>query len=123
MRRRVLLSIASWAAIVLPAFASMWTSQVQAAGALRQVPAPQSTSTPTTSSASQQAVVDRYCIGCHNQRTKAGGLTLDSMDLSKVPQGADVWERVVRKLRAGMMPPAGMPRPDAATHNAFVTYL
>ena len=59
----------------------------------------------------ERPVVNQYCIGCHNQILKAGGLMLDRADLSKVPEQADVWEKVERKLRAGLMPPQGMPRP------------
>ena len=70
-----------------------------------------------------RAVLDKYCVTCHNQRLKTGGLTLDTMDLSKVSSQAEVWEKVVRKLRAGSMPPAGLPRPDAATYNSLAGWL
>src|SRR5437667_7868652 len=65
---------------------------------------------------SGRAILDRYCVGCHNERMKANyaGLALDAIDLSKPGDRSDVWERVVRKLRAGLMPPAGRPRPDAS---------
>lgn len=71
----------------------------------------------------QFALVDRYCVTCHNAKTQAGGLILDKMDLSKVVEHADVWEKVIRKLRAGMMPPPGLPRPDVSVQDAFVSYL
>ena len=58
------------------------------------------------------AVVNKYCVTCHNDRTKTGGLTLEKMDVSNVRAGADVWEQVVRKVRVGMMPPQGSPQPD-----------
>src|SRR5580658_8814915 len=70
-----------------------------------------------------RAVLDQDCVTCHNQRLKTGGLTLDNMDLSKVSAQAEVWEKVVRKLRAGSMPPAGLPRPDAATYNGLASWL
>ncbi|HTW63788.1 MAG TPA: DUF1592 domain-containing protein [Bryobacteraceae bacterium] len=70
-----------------------------------------------------RAVLDKYCVTCHNQRLKTGGLTLDSMDLGQVPTHADVWEKVIGKLRAGTMPPQGMPRPDAATYNGLASWL
>jgi hypothetical protein len=70
-----------------------------------------------------RAVLDKYCVTCHNQRLKTGGLTLDNMDLSKISAQAEVWEKVVRKLRAGTMPPAGLPRPDAATYNSLAGWL
>src|SRR5262245_17605486 len=61
--------------------------------------------------AKHRAVLDRYCVTCHNEKMKAGGLALDSMDLARIRERAERWERVVRKLRAGMMPPAGSRRP------------
>jgi mono/diheme cytochrome c family protein len=70
-----------------------------------------------------QALLKRYCITCHNERLKTGNLALDTLDLANVGTNAPVWEKVVRKLRAGVMPPAGRPRPDEATHDAFVTWL
>ena len=72
---------------------------------------------------SQREILDKYCITCHNQRLKTGGLTLDSMDLTHVPAQAEVWEKVIRRLRAGSMPPAGMPRPDAATYKNLAGWL
>jgi hypothetical protein len=72
---------------------------------------------------SQREILDKYCVTCHNQRLKTGGLTLDTLDLGKVPAQAEVWEKVVRKLRSGTMPPAGMPRPDPATYKNLATWL
>jgi hypothetical protein len=70
-----------------------------------------------------KAVLDKYCVTCHNQRLKTGGLALDSADLTKVSSQAEVWEKVIRKLRARTMPPAGMPRPDAATYSGLTAWL
>jgi mono/diheme cytochrome c family protein len=70
-----------------------------------------------------RAVLDRYCVICHNQKTKTAGLTLDAMDLAHVDTRADVWEKVVRKLRTGAMPPAGMPRPAKDVANGVATWL
>jgi Protein of unknown function (DUF1592)/Protein of unknown function (DUF1588)/Protein of unknown function (DUF1587)/Protein of unknown function (DUF1585)/Protein of unknown function (DUF1595)/Cytochrome C oxidase, cbb3-type, subunit III len=72
---------------------------------------------------SYQAILQKYCVTCHNQRLKTGGLTLDTMDLGQVPAHADVWEKVIGKLRAGTMPPQGMPRPDAATYKGLANWL
>ncbi len=72
---------------------------------------------------SYRPVLDKYCVTCHNQRLKTGGLALDTADLGKVPAQAEVWEKVIRKLRSGTMPPAGLPRPDAATYNSFAGWL
>ena len=72
---------------------------------------------------SYRAVLDKYCVTCHNQRLKTAGLTLDTLDLAKVPSRAEVWEKVIGKLRSGTMPPAGLPRPDAATYSSLAGWL
>jgi len=71
----------------------------------------------------QRALLDRYCVGCHNERLKTAGLTLDALDVGRVGDGADAWEKVVRKVRMGMMPPAGRPRPDNAAMEALAAWL
>ena len=76
-----------------------------------------------TSSSSQQALVTQYCVTCHNDRRKTGGLALDTVDLTHVGDGAATWEKVVRKMRGGLMPPVGMPRPEPAAYNGFVSWL
>jgi mono/diheme cytochrome c family protein len=70
-----------------------------------------------------RGVIARYCTTCHNERTKTGGLALDGLDLTRVADHADVWEAVVRKLRTGVMPPAGMPRPDRAAASSLASWL
>jgi mono/diheme cytochrome c family protein len=65
-------------------------------------------------SAADQAVVDRYCVTCHNARVRTAGLALDALRLADAARDAQTWEKVVRKLRTGMMPPSGAPRPDRA---------
>ena len=75
------------------------------------------------SAADQRAVVDRYCVNCHNDRLKTGGLSLAGVDLASVGKSAEVLEKVVRKLRVGAMPPAGAPRPEAATLHALTAAL
>jgi hypothetical protein len=77
----------------------------------------------TVCSAQNRQLVDKYCVTCHNQRIKTAGLTLDTMDLSKIPDQAETWEKVVLKLRTGAMPPAGMPRPDAAAAQGFASSI
>ena len=84
---------------------------------------PQQAAVSSPASATQRALVDRYCVTCHNQKTKTAGLTLDNKDLDHVAEGAEVWEKVIRKVRGGMMPPQGMPRPDQATLDGFATWL
>src|SRR5437773_2714453 len=68
-------------------------------------------------------LIDQYCVTCHNQRAKTAGLMLDKMDPAHVAQDREAWEKVVRKLRAGMMPPQGMPRPNDATYEALTVTL
>ncbi len=102
----------------------LWNGGVAASqpapGQVTQQPASAAGSTGATQ---YRAVLDRYCVSCHSDRLQAGSLSLQTLDLSRVPQDADVWERVVRKLTAGAMPPAGSPRPDAQTTESLVTYL
>jgi len=75
------------------------------------------------SAASERKLLDQYCVTCHNQRLKTAGLTLDKLDPSNVSEHPEAWEKVVRKLRAGMMPPSGMPRPPAADYTALTVSL
>ena len=73
--------------------------------------------------AANQATIQKYCVSCHNEKVKSGGLTLSTLDLARVTGNADVWEHVIRKVRTGAMPPAGRPRPDKAVATSLVTYL
>ena len=85
---------------------------------------PQTTATESqTARPPVRAALDRYCVSCHNGRAKAGGLALDALDAADVAGDAVAWEKVVRKLRGRMMPPAGVPRPDEATYDAIVSTL
>src|SRR6266446_10909206 len=70
-----------------------------------------------------RVLIDQYCVSCHNQKTKTAGLMLDKMDPAHVGQDAEAWEKVVRKLRAGMMPPQRMARPNAATYENLTVAL
>jgi hypothetical protein len=70
-----------------------------------------------------QALVNRYCVTCHNQRLKTAKLELDRLDITHPENDALVWERAIRKLRGGMMPPPGAARPAAADAQALATYL
>ena len=90
------------------------------------------------SSSAVSAVLDQYCVTCHNDRVingseqapsmlvsqlRATGLALDTVDLARVGQDAEVWERVVHKLRTRAMPPVGRPRPDEVTYDAVAAWL
>ncbi|HEY2845021.1 MAG TPA: c-type cytochrome domain-containing protein [Bryobacteraceae bacterium] len=72
---------------------------------------------------SQRALLDQYCVGCHNQRLKIADLMLDKADPANPVADAELWEKVIRQLRAGTMPPQGIPRPPAAAVDRFVTFL
>jgi hypothetical protein len=72
--------------------------------------------------ATHTALLTKYCVSCHNERLKTAGLTLDRMAIERIDAGADVaeleaWEKVVRKLRSGAMPPVGLPRPGKAEYD------
>ena len=72
---------------------------------------------------SPRAALDRYCVTRHNQRLKTAGLTLDQIDLAHPGQRAEEWEKVVRKLRTGAMPPSNAPQPSAQDRTALVSWL
>ena len=102
-----------------------WSGHVGASGAAAGPSAavqPQAT-TDSSPERTHQTVLRRYCVGCHNQRTLTAGLALDTVDLTGVGEHAELWESVVRKLRVGLMPPAGRPRPDEATYDALASWL
>ena len=69
------------------------------------------------------AVVTKYCASCHNERRPAAGLSLASFDVSKAAEHPEIAEKIIVKLQAGMMPPRGAQRPDAATHAALINAL
>jgi len=77
----------------------------------------------TENPSSPEAVIKRYCITCHNDRAKVGGLSLASLKVEDVAAHPAEWEKVVRKLRAGLMPPARSPRPDKATYAGLIDHL
>ena len=77
------------------------------------------TATPQT----VKTVFDQYCVGCHNDKIKTSNFSLEKADLSIAGDHPEVWERVIRKMRAGMMPPPGMPRPPLATYEGVRDWL
>jgi mono/diheme cytochrome c family protein len=78
---------------------------------------------PSADVAAPRAVLDKYCVGCHNARLKTGGLALDQLDLSRLADHAEIAEKVALKLRAGLMPPANMPRPDRSTLDSLISWM
>jgi cytochrome c5 len=103
-----------------PAAAPLPSAASQAA------PAPPATTQTATApvaapaaAASDRALLDKYCVTCHNQRLKTAGLMLDKLDVNDVAAAPEIWEKVIWKTRGGLMPPGGRPRPDAQTFAAF----
>jgi len=72
---------------------------------------------------SQRAVLDRYCVTCHNARLRTASLLLDQADVDHPERSAAIWEKVLHKLRAREMPPPGVPHPDDATYEGLAAYL
>ena len=96
---------------------SAWGESVGAGGGQQSLVAP------TVSTSEPRAVLDRYCVTCHNARLNTAGLKLDELDLSRLGDHAKSGEKIVRKLRAGMMPPSGRPRPDPPTLERLVRWM
>jgi mono/diheme cytochrome c family protein len=101
----------AWAVAVVVMGSSMPISAVQNSGASQLSPAV------------ARSVVDQYCVGCHNDRVKTAGVSLSATDIGSVERDPELWERVIRKLRARYMPPVGRPRPDESTYDALLAYL
>src|SRR5215472_19105571 len=79
--------------------------------------------------AAQKSIVTQYCMTCHSDKAKTAGMDsarkidFDQLDVAHVEKDAKTWELIVRKLRAGMMPPSGMKRPEPAVYKGFITWL
>src|SRR5688500_6857110 len=110
--------------VILALVVTLWTavsSPTIVRTAARQAAKPAAQT--TTAATAHRDTLDRYCVTCHNQKTKTAGLALDSLNLADVPAHADRWEVVVKKLRTATMPPAGMPRPAETASAALATWL
>ncbi len=92
---------------------------VHAVSATRAVAADSQAATP----AAQRALINQYCVTCHNDKTKIANFSLQTVDLNTVGDHPEIWERVIRKLRAGMMPPPGMPRPPVEKYDGLRDWL
>jgi mono/diheme cytochrome c family protein len=77
----------------------------------------------TPATQNQRALLDKYCVTCHSDRLKTANLSLQGLDLAKVADHAEVWEKVIRKMRAGVMPPPGVPRPALADYEGLRDFL
>ena len=116
MNGRILLLAATATWVSATSLSGLQAAPPQVTASARQTPA-------TTAAPDAGALLRQYCVTCHNERAKTGGLSLEGLDPATHPEHAELWEKVVRKVRIGMMPPAGMPRPDADTLRTFVTSL
>jgi mono/diheme cytochrome c family protein len=101
----------------------VWIASVGVAMPRASAPQASASDASSTIAAADRGVVDKYCVSCHNQRLKTSGLALDTAELSDVAAHPEVWEKVIRKVGAGMMPPAGVPRPDDAAKRALISRL
>jgi len=84
---------------------------------------PVSSAASTASAATERAVLDQYCVTCHNDKTRKANLSLEKLDLTTAADHADLWEKVIRKLRAGVMPPPGARRPPLAEYEGLRDWL
>jgi mono/diheme cytochrome c family protein len=111
-----------WLGVLLAAgYLNVHAARMQeAAGPARRA---QATPGPDASAAAQRALLDQYCVTCHNQRAKTAGLMLDTLDVEHLGQAPETWEKVAHMLRTGAMPPTGRPRPDGAAAARLASFL
>jgi mono/diheme cytochrome c family protein len=88
-----------------------------------QSQAPALNSISNADAATTRAVLDRYCVTCHNEKANVAKLHLEKLDVTHFAKDTELGEKIVRKLRAGMMPPTGLPRPDTTTREAVLTWM
>src|SRR6266436_10034873 len=118
MKKRLLLAGCTALVLAIPGYGQTAGPQKQSA-ATGAAPA-----TAATSATAQRALLDQYCVTCHNDRTKRANLSLEKLDLTAhVSDNPQFWEKVVRKLRAGVMPPPGMRRPDFPAYTTLTEWL
>jgi hypothetical protein len=125
VKRRFACLLAVAVALGATAGSNLVQGQTPRPVASHPTPSSNNSNTPLLDAVAERSLVDKYCVTCHNARLKTGGLVLDkdTVDLTRVPERADIWEKVIRKLHGRMMPPQGMPRPDEATIDAFAASL
>src|SRR4051812_27304056 len=105
-------AMSPWTALALFAVATTpWNAAFAQAAASR------------TSTSAPKPLLDQYCVGCHNQKNPTAGVALNGVDLANAGENAAVLERVLRKVRTGEMPPAGMPHPAAPVAASFTKAL
>jgi hypothetical protein len=131
MKHRVLAAGGVVAAFVIWVGASVISVSGQTASTAAppspRTPSPQSVTrervAPKPSTDAQRALIDQYCVTCHNERVRTANLSLQGVSLDAIPEHAELWEKVVRKLRAGVMPPPGVPRPALAEYDGLRDWL
>jgi hypothetical protein len=99
------------------------TSLLMVPRAVVSVGEPAAGQNPQPAQIAARTVIDQYCVGCHNQRARTAGLALDTIDPEKAGENAEIWEKVILKLRSRSMPPATSRRPDEATYTALTAWL
>jgi cytochrome c5 len=112
MRKSVIVAVVGVCTIVVPWRAPEAASPQAASSRPVAGPAPE-----------YDTVVTRYCVVCHNERLKTGGLMLDRANVAKIAADPELWEKVVRKLQRGAMPPQGARRPDPATYAGLLAWV
>ena len=112
-RKSASIAVGVWLASVA------WQSPGAAGLSQAAAPGPSAAATEQAS----RLLLDQYCVSCHNDRARTGGLSLEKIDLTGLPAHGDVWEKVIKKLDAGMMPPQGARKPDQPAVSAFTTWL
>src|SRR6516165_6865661 len=124
MKRRLTFLTATYSILVL-GYGVRVSAQEPPAAALPAATGTPAVSQPAAASpaAAHKAVLTKYCYVCHNDKLKSAGLALTALDISAPVKNSESWEKVIRKLGTGAMPPAGMPRPDKATADNLRRYL
>ena len=107
--------------------ATVWALALVLAGAAATSVRSQEAASPVRSVVNDPAAhgrtIDAYCVTCHSERLKSGGLNLESLDLLHLAAAAETWEAVIRKLRLGVMPPPGARRPERAALDGLASWL
>ena len=125
MPKRHCRAVRVWIFAILLACVPAAPSDAQNSGPRRELGSAAEPSSDSGSSpdANARALLDTYCVTCHNQKLRTAGLALDSEDAARPGANLELWEQVIAKLRSGSMPPPGMPRPDAAAYRAAASSL
>ncbi len=96
---------------------------IMAAGFVPAAPQQANTAPEASQAQANKALIDKYCITCHNEKLKTGGRSFENLDLANVAVNAETLEKIIRKMHTGSMPPQGMPRPDKATLDGLANWL